>query len=163
MPHPFTSVGGARVGWTNASWPLARLSATPDKLTIAICLLGTYHFEPNQVSAIERYVMIPVLGWGVRIHHCRTDCPKRVVFWCLGSPDTALRGIRESGFLPVASSSASPQHRGIAMRWSAIIIAIAAWNALCFLTVGQIGGACPHPGPLIQAPTHHSQAGSKRR
>jgi hypothetical protein len=96
--------------------------------------------------------MIPVLGWGIRIHHCNADCPKRVIFWCLGSPDTVLRGIRDSGFLLIASSSASPQRRGIAMRWSAIIIAIAVWNALFFLDSGHTSGVPPHLGPLILAP-----------
>ena len=106
--------GGARVGWTNASWPLARLSADRDRLTISIRLLGTYSFVPEEVSAIERYVMIPVLGWGVRIRHCKADCPERVIFWCLGNPDTALKGIREAGFLPGATSSSTVKHRGIA-------------------------------------------------
>ena len=96
--------------------------------------------------------MIPVLGWGIRIHHCNADCPKRVIFWYLGNPDTVLRGIRDSGFLPVAPISASPYRRGIAMRWSAIIIAIAAWNALFFLGAGHTSGVPPHPGPLILAP-----------
>lgn len=103
MPHAFTTTGGARLGWINATWPLAQLSATPDKLTISIRLLGTYSFAPDQVSAITRYVMVPVLGWGIRIHHCNADCPHHVIFWCLGSPDTLLRGIRDSGFLPIAS------------------------------------------------------------
>lgn len=95
---------GRRVGWTNATWPLAKLSVGPDKLTISIVLLGTYSFAPHEVSAIERYVVIPVLG-------------------CLGNPDAVLQGIRDSGFVPSASGSSSPQRRGIAMRWSAILIA----------------------------------------
>jgi len=152
MPHIFTTTGGARVGWTNATWPLAQLSATPNKLTISIRLLGTYSFTPDQVSAVERYVMIPVLGWGIRIRHCNADCPKRVIFWCLGSPNAVLEGIRDSGFLPVASSSAFPERHGIAMRWSAIVIAVVIWNALFFLNAGHTSGVPPHPGPFILAP-----------
>ncbi len=56
-------------------WPLARLSATPEQLAISVLFAGTYRFAPGQVVAIERYVLIPVLGWGVKIVHCRTDCP----------------------------------------------------------------------------------------
>jgi hypothetical protein len=152
MPQPFTITGGARVGWTNATWPLAKLSVSPDKLTISIGLLGTYSFAPDEVSAVEKYVMIPVLGWGVRIYHCKADCPQRVIFWCLGSPDGVLQGIRDSGFLPTASSSSSSQRRGIAMRWSAIIIAIVVWNALFFLDGGRSGQVPSHPSPLILAP-----------
>jgi hypothetical protein len=152
MPPTFTTTGGARVGWTNATWPLAQLSVTPDKLTISIRLLGTYSFAPDQVSAVEKYVMIPVLGWGVRIHHCNADCPKRVIFWCLGSPNAILEGIRDSGFLPAALSSAFPERHGIAMRWSAILIAVAIWNALFFLSAGHTSGVPLHPGPFILAP-----------
>jgi hypothetical protein len=152
MPQLFTATGGARVGWTNASWPLAKLSVGPDKLTLSIALLGTYSFTPNEVSAIERYTLIPLLGWGVRICHCRVDCPQRVIFWCLGSPDSVLRGIRDSGFLPAAASSALPRRSGIAIRWSAIIIAILVWNALGFLAGGRFGSVRSHPGPLILLP-----------
>lgn len=94
--------------------------------------------------------MVPVLGWGVRIRHCKADCPGRVIFWCLGSPDSVLQGIRDSGFCPAASLAAGPQYRGIPLRWSAIIIAIAVWNALFLLD-----GKAQHPsrpGPSTLAP-----------
>jgi len=152
MSHLFTITGGARVGWTNATWPLAQLSATPDRLTIAIRLLGTYSFAPDQVSAVEKYVMIPVLGWGIRVHHCNPDCPQRIIFWCLGNPDTVLHGIRDSGFTPAASSFTLPQRRGLALRWSAIIIVVAIWNAFFFLDAGHSGRVPSHPGPLVLAP-----------
>lgn len=152
MPHTFKVTGGARVGWINASWPLAQLSATPDKLSISIRLLGTYSFAPDQVSSIERYVMIPVLGWGIRIQHCNVDCPKRVVFWCLGNPDSILQGIQDSGFLPVASSSACLQRSGWAIRWWVIIIAVAIWNVLFFLDAGRANGSAGHPGPFDMGP-----------
>jgi hypothetical protein len=96
--------------------------------------------------------MIPVLGWGIRIHHCSANCPKRVIFWCLGSPETILSGIRDSGFLPIASVSASAQPRSIAMRWSAIIIAVILWNALFFFGFGRDREVPPRPGPLILTP-----------
>jgi len=152
MPHPFEITGGARLGWTNATWPFARLTAASDKLTISVRLLGTYSFAPEDVSAVERYVLIPVFGWGVRIHHRKTDCPQRVIFWCLGSPDKVLRGIRDSGFRAASSSPAAPQHRSIAMRWSAVIFAILVWNALFFLDFGRSRVVAPKPSPLILAP-----------
>jgi len=152
MPNPFRATGGARVGWSNASWPLAQLSASPDKLTISIRILGTYSFAPDQVIAIARYVMIPVVAWGIQVHHCRTDYPRRVIFWCLGTPDKILRGIRDSGFRPTALGSAAPQRRGIAMRWSAILITVAIWNALFFLDFGRFGRGRGEPGPLVLAP-----------
>lgn len=149
MPNPFKATGGARLGWTNATWPLARLSATPDKLSISVSLLGTYDFVPDQVSAIERYVMIPVLGWGIQVHHRRADYPQRVIFWCLGSPDSILRGIHDSGFLAMAQSSEISEQRGIAVRWSAILFAVVIWNVLFMLDLDRPGEASPHPGPFI--------------
>jgi hypothetical protein len=152
MPQQFTITGGARIGWTNATWPLAKLSVGPDKLTISIAILGIYSFAPHEVLAVEKYVRIPLLSWGVRIHHCKADYPQRVIFWCLGNPNVVLQGIRDSGFLPTAPSSPPPQRRGIAMRWSAVILAIIAWNSL-FLFDGNRPGQFPsHPGPFILAP-----------
>jgi hypothetical protein len=146
MPQSFTTTGGARIGWTNATWPLAQLSATPDALTISVLLLGTYSFAPDQVAAVERYTMIPVLGWGIQVRHCRVDYQQRFIFWCLGSPDTVLRGIHDAGFVPRAPSSAVIQPRGFAMRWSAIIIAIAFWNVLFLLDFSRFSGSPPQPG-----------------
>ncbi|HZE57779.1 MAG TPA: hypothetical protein VE031_07980 [Chthoniobacterales bacterium] len=146
MPQSFTTTGGARIGWTNATWPLAQLSATPDALTISVLLLGTYSFAPDQVAAVERYTMIPVLGWGVQIRHCRVDYPQRFIFWCLGSPDTVLRGIHAAGFVPSAPSSAVIQPRGFAIRWSAIIICFAVWNTLFLLDFSRPSGMPPQPG-----------------
>jgi hypothetical protein len=152
MTGPFRITGGARIGWTNATWPLAKLSATPDKLTISIGILGVYSFTPDQVLTVERYVRIPVLGWGIQIHHCNVDVPERVIFWCLGNPNKVLRGILDSGFVPIGSRSPSFQRRGMAMRWSAIIIAVAAWNALFLLGAGRSHGVPPHPGPFVLVP-----------
>jgi hypothetical protein len=148
MPPPFTVTGGAHIGWTNASWPLAQLSATHDKLTLSVSLLGTYSFAPDQVSAVERHVMIPVLAWGIRIRHRIADYPQRVIFWCFGNPDRVLRGIRDSGFLATASGSEVPQRRGMAMRWSAIIVAVATWNVLFLLDRARSSGVSPRPGPF---------------
>jgi hypothetical protein len=146
MPPSFTTTGGARIGWTNATWPLAQLSATPDALTISVRLLGTYSFGPDQVAAVERYTLIPVLGWGIQIRHCRVDYPQCFIFWSLGSPDTVLRGIHAAGFVPTAPSSAVIQPRGFALRWSAIIIAVAVWNALFLLDFSRGSGTPPQLG-----------------
>jgi hypothetical protein len=144
----FTTKGGARIGWTNATHPFAQLSATDQTLTISVRLLGNYNFTPEQVSAVERYTVIPVLGWGIRIRHCRPDYPQRIIFWCLGNPDSVLRGIRDAGFMAAAPSSAIPQERSIAIRWSAILIAVAVWNALILLDISRSTGPIPIPGPF---------------
>ena len=131
--EPFTKTGGARIGWVNASWPLARLSATHDKLTVAARMLGTYTFNPEQVCAVERYVLIPLVAWGVRVRHCVPEYPQRIIFWSFASPDSLLRGIQSTGFVPSGPTSAIPLHQGIPVRWSAIIVSIIVWNVLFML------------------------------
>ena len=130
MPQAFTKSGGARIGWVNATWPLAQLSATSERLTIAVRFLGACTFTPQQVSAVERYVMIPLIGWGIRVRHQAPDYPQRVIFWCWQDPDTLLSGIRDAGFVPTAPAANIPARRGMPVRWSAIIAAVVTWNGL---------------------------------
>jgi hypothetical protein len=133
MQQPFTITGGAQIGWVNASWPLARLSATSDRLTITARVLGNYSFTPQQVSAVERYVLVPFLAWGVRILHQVPDYPRRIIFWCFCEPKVVLQGVRDAGFAPTGTKPVGARGAGIPVRWSAIIVAIAIWNLLFIL------------------------------
>lgn len=151
MPPPFTATGGARVGWLNSSWPLARLTATPDRLAVSVFPAGRYEFAPHEVVAIERYVMIAILGWGVRIVHSRSDYPRNFVFWYLAGPEPVLRGIREAGFVPSASASEIPPQLGFPVRWSVIVGLVVAWNALFLLDFGRRSDGPPQPGPFVIA------------
>jgi hypothetical protein len=139
MQNLFTKSGGAQIGWVSASWPLARISTASDRLTIKATLLGTYTFTPDQVSAVEPYVLIPFLAWGIRVRHLIPDYPQRIIFWSLGSPEAVLRGVRDSGFIPTALDSVAPERRGLPVRWSAIIVGILVWNALFMLPFGGHG------------------------
>jgi hypothetical protein len=151
--RPYKVTGGAHVGWVNATWPLAKLTVNSDELSISAVALGTYRLAPNQVSSIEKYVMIPVIGWGIRIRHVRADYPQRLIFWCFGNPHTVLQGIRNAGFLPAASGLASSERRGMPIRWSAVVVAILIWNALFLLdSHGRSDHVSQHPSPLILAP-----------
>src|SRR5437588_3506105 len=123
MQQPFTETGGAQIGWVNATWPLARITAQRDRLTITARVLGTYTFGPEQIHSVERYVLVPFLAWGIRVRHHVSEYPQRIIFWCLGSPETVLRGIRDSGFVPAASGP-GPVRRGIPVRWSVIIASV---------------------------------------
>ena len=141
MSERFGATGGARVGWMNATWPFAKLTATSDSLRVSVRVLGDYTFTPDQVSAITRYTSIPVLGWGIQIQHSVPEYPARLIFWTLGSPDALLAGIHEAGFRPQAPAAAtevSQQHQGVPFQWGPIIAIIVVWN------VRQR----PTPGPL---------------
>lgn len=145
----YTATGGARVGWLNSSWPLARLTATPERLSVSVFLSGKYEFSPQDVVGIERYTMIPVLGWGVRIVHSRSDYPENFIFWNLAGPEPVLRGIREAGFSPAGQAPDIPPRRGIPIRWSVIIGLVILWNGLFMLDFGRTNSGLPIPGLFV--------------
>jgi hypothetical protein len=148
MNGTFETTGGVTVGWVNASWPFAKLTATQNSLRIVVRLLGNYSFTPETVVAITRYSVVPILGWGIQIQHCVPEYPERFTFWCIGNPDALLTGIRESGFHPQAPVSSMPPRNGFALRWQAIAVALVAWNGLFILDMVLRKPTPPLPGPL---------------
>lgn len=141
-----SSVGGARIGWINATWPFARLTARRDQLILNGTLIGKYSFSPEQVVAIEKYTVIPILGWGIRIHHSVADYPRKIVFWCFGSPESLIRRIQETGFVAKADPDSVPTGRGMPVRWQALVAIVALWNGLLMLDMRQSGGSAGRPG-----------------
>lgn len=121
-------VGGSRVGWVNASWPLAKLTARAHQLRLAG--FGTYEFTEQDVVSFEHYGFIPIFASGIRIIHNRTDYPAKIVFWCMGSRASVLEKIRAVGFRPLGTEV--PRSSGFAIRWSVAILAILLWNVLFF-------------------------------
>ena len=144
-------IGGARIGIVNATWPFAKLSASPDRLRLA-SVLDSYDFEPQDVVALERYGSIPLFYNGIRVVHARLDYPSKIIFWCFGSPDELIDRIREAGFLPTAPSSSEIRWRGIPCRWASIFIFILVWNGLFLLNGARPHGAENQPGMFILAP-----------
>ena len=138
--------GGSRVGWVNASFPLARLVARRERLTLSS--LGTYEFTPEQVVSFGSYGSIPLLANGLAIEHNRLDYPARVVFWCMGSRERVREEIRRAGFVPAGVAVERP--RGMPFRWSFAIAAVVAWNTL-FLIDWLHGFApeLPSSGPSV--------------
>lgn len=132
LPQPtFTTTGGVRLGWMNASSPLAKLTVDATKIEIKVRILGTYTFAPEDVVSIERYSILPVIASGIRIEHANLKYPRRVIFWSLKSPDFVTDGIASTGFKPKASPNAVERirnRRGFAIRWQALVAIFLLWN-----------------------------------
>ena len=134
--------GGSLVGMVNASWPLARLTASAQQLTLSG--LGTYVFSEQEVVSLEPYGSIPWLASGIRIRHNRLDYPGKVVFWCMGRRAAVLDGIQAVGFRPQGQDVARPS--GMPIRWSVAILAAVIWNAL-FYADGAFRSSGAHARP----------------
>ena len=142
--------GGSRVGWVNASWPLAQLRCRRDRLTLKS--LGTCEFTPDQVVAFDIYGSIPLLANGLAIVHNRLDYPARVVFWCMGSRQRVLEQIRDTGFVPTGVAIERPG--GMAFRWSFVIACVLLWNLAFFVGGNGLAfdtdkGTAPKPSTIL--------------
>ena len=102
MTDAIEFTGGARLDLFKASWPLAKLTVSREKLILDVVWAGSYRFTPDQVSKIEKYLVIPIIGSGIRIRHLVPEFPKTMIFLYLGLPSTVLRGIQRAGFLTEA-------------------------------------------------------------
>ncbi len=156
MPNPsstYTVTGGARIGFVNYTWPLAKLVATADLLTVSTTMfgllgMGTYSFSRDQVVSIERYGWIPLIGEGVRINHSVPDYPEKIIFWC--QPTSVLAGLSGIGFSANASSMIPQKRspRGFPLRWIPLIVMVAIWNLLIGFEMFANQNRVPLPGPL---------------
>ena len=143
-------VGGANVGWVNASSPFAILTASTERLTLNTIVLGKYVFLPTEVLSLQEYNSI--LGRGVQIVHNRREYPQRVIFWSLGRrPSVVLDGLRESGFVPQGNPRSGQPEGDFAIRWQAVLFFIIFWNAF-FVADILSGGRAGRPGSLSAVP-----------
>lgn len=91
-------IGGARIGMANATWPLATLKVSHNKLALnAAC--GSVVFLPEDVISVEAYTAFPSLANGIRIKHRVPRYKSKVVFWTFKDTSEVLRQIKDTGFL----------------------------------------------------------------
>ena len=97
--------GGARVGMFNVTWPLATLKVNSRKLELSTRYLGNFIFRIEDISSIEPYEIIPIIGRGIKIiHYVKTYNPK-IIFWTFGSPRSLIEEIQETTFLDKKTSN----------------------------------------------------------
>ena len=135
--------GGGRIGWVNASWPLATLSAARSRLVLSC--MGTYAFAPADVVALEPHGAVPFFASGIRIRHLRPDYPGKIIFWCMGGRDRVLTAIREAGFIPSGDAGSEPA-RGFPLRWGVVIGVGLLWNLLFLLDGAVLASGRREPG-----------------
>jgi hypothetical protein len=119
----YTVSGGAQVGWFRASWPLAALTATPDKLVLDVFFLGRYELSPSDVTGLE-------VSRGLRIYHRRPDLPEKLLFWPMGRSQKVIQGIQRAGFKSGDLDEEPLPARGIPFRWAPLIAFVIIWNGL---------------------------------
>jgi hypothetical protein len=91
--------GGLRFGMTNATWPLATLIVTKDKLILKAFMVGKYSFSKEDVISIEPYYDIPFIGRGIKINHKVIQYKGKVIFWSFKNPTEIINDIMLVGFL----------------------------------------------------------------
>ncbi len=97
--HYYELRGGARIGIFNASYPLAKLSVNRSELEIKAFLIGHLVFKPTDIISIERHVVIPFIGQGIKINHTVGKYKKKVIFWTFKDLDQVIQNIKRTGFL----------------------------------------------------------------
>jgi hypothetical protein len=70
-------IGGARIGFINATWPLAQLSA--DRDAIALRCLFRFTFPRHKITRLSRYRRF--FSTGLQIEHTVSRYPRFMVFW----------------------------------------------------------------------------------
>ena len=144
--------GGARVGLMNASWPLARLTADADRLTVSVFMLGKYEFTAKQIAALEPCGSTPLFGRGIRLRHNRPDYPERIEFWTMAGRDRLLERIHAAGFGAAGPASTVISGRGFPLRWSAVVILLLAWNLPFLIDHLAAGNLWSAPGMISVIP-----------
>ena len=74
----FRQTGGARIGFLNATYPVAVLSADADALDLS-CLGRKYHFPRSSILRLSRHRGL--ISAGLRIEHTQDFLPEFIVFW----------------------------------------------------------------------------------
>jgi hypothetical protein len=142
--------GGARVGWVNASGPLAALDFSKDRLCLRILAIGTYEFRPEEVVAIEPKKSS--FFSGVRIRHAIAKYPKSIVFQPLGAANV-IDAIHAAGFTPSAPSPLPDPP--VPFRWGTVLPCFALWIVLLIAHswdfFREFRGLAPSPRSLIDA------------
>jgi hypothetical protein len=74
----FSQIGGARLDIFNATWPFAKITATPELIELK-CFSKKYQFIKDQIVDLREYTGI--ISNGLLIEHKVKKYPHHIVFW----------------------------------------------------------------------------------
>ncbi|WP_066629583.1 hypothetical protein [Labilibacter marinus] len=94
----FKVTGGARIGRANATAPFASLIVNKDSLELNASIIGNLIFQASDITSIEAYSVIPMLGQGLKINHKVESYNEKVIFWSSTSPAVLMQHIKATGF-----------------------------------------------------------------
>lgn len=134
-------IGGARIGLFNATWPFATLKVDRNSLELSTGLMGNFIFSNKDISSIQPYGLIPIIGRGIKINHHKKSYNSKIIFWTLGSPESLIKEIETTQFFNKTAKNLEengtktkqnePQHaEGFPLKLSASIVIVAIWNIL---------------------------------
>lgn len=142
--NEFSLNGGANIGNTRASKPLATLKVTTDMLLVNIGFAGQLYFNAEDITAIEPTSGLS--GSGIRIMHNIKFYPQKVVFFTSTPYYNIIENIKATGFFNkevLHDQSAwyqvkKFQEQGrLPIKTAAIIVFIAGWNIPFFIGLAQ--------------------------
>jgi len=118
MESTVKATGGGRVGWANATWPLATLKVDSRVLTLRVWPFGTYTFNRDEIISLENHGCF--VSPGIKITHNVSEYPLNIIFWHFGNSEKLIQKILRTGFIPAADPSSMPK-RSSAVKWEAVI------------------------------------------
>jgi hypothetical protein len=76
----FAQIGGARIGFFNATWPLARVSADRDAIVLRLFpFIIKFTFSHDSITRLSRYRGLT--STGLQIEHKVPHYPRFMLFW----------------------------------------------------------------------------------
>ena len=137
MNEKFTLTGGAKIGWANATYPLANLYVDKEVLKINASIVGNLVFQPQDIISIKPHTFL--FSRGIKINHRVEKYKSEVIFWTFENPNSVISKIEKTGFLQNTNSKTSVENLeiikkqnegGFPLKKSVAIFFVIAWNLL---------------------------------
>ncbi len=134
--------GGARIGFSRATWPFASLTVTKESLNLNAFITGNLSFTKDDIISIKPH--FGVFGIGLKIEHKVPEYNKKVIFLTFNA-QSIINDIKNIGFLDKITSIVSEKLRneikekqkygGFPLKTSFGIAVVIIWNLLFFIDI----------------------------